>query len=278
MRIDLKSFARPTATVKLWHTIWLFVLLQTYFVSNTLSFGIWRSGPGVFVYMLLFYGLWLVGLSLLLSLFLAAGRRFSPSWLVLVVLVVLSIPFSWELWVRSLEIDSSTTAIFCIDLGRVVGRRSDGVERAARVGEAGCVASGVVERLGARFGLEGDAEGLARTHQSHRGYRRAKIQGSSRGSRFEEVAHGLLGAPGVVSMGLGEVVESAFQAHDGDGDVGQAGEVARQVSGVHAAPVLVVGDVAHVVDSVLESPIGLLLFQSKFLAFQISIQHTETRQ
>ena len=61
------------------------------------------------------------------------------------------------------------TAIFCIDLGRVVGRRSDGVERAARVGEAGCVASGVVERPGARFGLEGDAEGLARTHQSHRG-------------------------------------------------------------------------------------------------------------
>ena len=108
MRIDLKSFARPAATVKLWHTIWLFVLLQTYFVSNTLSFGFWRSGPGVFVYMLLFYGLWLVGLSLLLSLFLAAGRRFSPSWLVLVVLVVLSIPFSWELWVRSLEIDSST--------------------------------------------------------------------------------------------------------------------------------------------------------------------------
>ena len=63
----------------------------------------------------------------------------------------------------------SVTAIFCIDLGRVVGRRSDGVERAARVGEAGCVASGVVERPGARFGLEGDAEGLARTHQSHRG-------------------------------------------------------------------------------------------------------------
>ena len=79
-------------------------------------------------------------------------------------------------------------------------------------------------------------------------------------------------------MGLGEVVESALQAHDGDGDVGQAGEVARQVSGVHPAPVLVVGDVTHVVDSVLESSIGLLLFQSKFPAFQISIQHTETRQ
>ena len=56
-------------------------------------------------------------------------------------------------------------------------------------------------------------------------------------------------------MGLGEVIESAFQAHDGDGDVGQAGEVARQVSGVHPAPVLVVGDVTHVVDSVLYAPV-----------------------
>ena len=56
-------------------------------------------------------------------------------------------------------------------------------------------------------------------------------------------------------MGLGEVVESALQAHDGDGDVGQAGEVARQVSGVHPAPVLVVGDVTHVVDSVLYAPV-----------------------
>ena len=56
-------------------------------------------------------------------------------------------------------------------------------------------------------------------------------------------------------MGLGEVVESALEAHDGDGDVGQAREVARQVCGVHPAPVLVVGDVAHVVDSVLDAPV-----------------------
>ena len=38
----------------------------------------------------------------------------------------------------------AVTTIFCIaGLVRVVGRRSDGVERKARVGEAGSVASGV---------------------------------------------------------------------------------------------------------------------------------------
>ena len=76
----------------------------------------------------------------------------------------------------------SRTAIFCIaGLVRVVGRRSDGVERKARVGEAGCVASGVGERSGTGFGLEGDAEGAVRTHRSHRGYRRAKMRGVIKG-------------------------------------------------------------------------------------------------
>ena len=70
------------------------------------------------------------------------------------------------------------TAIFCIaGLVRVVGRRSDGVERKARVGEAGSVASGVGERSGTGFGLKRDAEGAVRTHRSHRGYRRAKMRG-----------------------------------------------------------------------------------------------------
>ena len=108
MRIDLRNFARPAATVKLGQAISLFVLLQIYFVSNTLSFGFWKSGAGVFTYMLAFYGIWLAGIVLLLSLILVTGRRFGLPWLVLAALVVLTIPFSWELWVRSLEIDSST--------------------------------------------------------------------------------------------------------------------------------------------------------------------------
>ena len=70
------------------------------------------------------------------------------------------------------------TAIFCIaGLVRVVGRRSDGLERKARVGEAGSVASGVGERSGTRFGLKRDAEVAVRTPRSHRGYRRAKTRG-----------------------------------------------------------------------------------------------------
>ena len=77
---------------------------------------------------------------------------------------------------------SVATAIFCIaGLVRVVGRRSDGVERKARVGEAGSVASGVGERSGTRFGLKRDAEVAVRTHRSHRGYRRAKTRGGNQG-------------------------------------------------------------------------------------------------
>ena len=74
------------------------------------------------------------------------------------------------------------TAIFCFaGLVRVVGRRSDGVERPARVGEAGSVAGGVGERSETRFGLKWDAQGAVRTHRSHRGYRRAKIRGGNQG-------------------------------------------------------------------------------------------------
>ena len=73
---------------------------------------------------------------------------------------------------------SNATAIFCFaGLVCVVGRRNDGVERKARVGAAGSVASGVGERSGTRFGLKRDAEVAVRTHRSHRGYRRAKIRG-----------------------------------------------------------------------------------------------------
>ena len=109
MKIALTNFFRPAVILKPGPAICLFALLQIYFVSNTLSFGFWKSAAGVFTYMLAFYGVWLLGIVLLLSLILVASRRFSPPWLVLAVLVVLSIPFSWELWIRSLEFDSSAT-------------------------------------------------------------------------------------------------------------------------------------------------------------------------
>ena len=107
MKTHLAGFLRPTVMLKPRHAICLFVLLQFYFASNTLSFGFWQSSDLVFRYMVVFYGVWIAGLVLVLSLLLTAGRRFSTSWLALAVLVVLSIPFAWELWVRSIEIDSS---------------------------------------------------------------------------------------------------------------------------------------------------------------------------
>ena len=64
------------------------------------------------------------------------------------------------------------------------------------------------------------------------------------------MAHRLVWAPGIVSVRLGEVVEAPFETHDGNGEVGQAGEVSRQVAGMNAATVLVIGDVAHVVKSI----------------------------
>lgn len=106
MQIHMVNFLRPTVAMNHRHAICLFVLLQIYFVSNTLSFGFWKSSDAVFGYMLVFYGGWLAGFVLLTWLFLVAGRRFKPPWLVLTTLVVLSIPFAWDLWVRSIEIDS----------------------------------------------------------------------------------------------------------------------------------------------------------------------------
>ena len=107
MKTNLANFLRPTVMLKPKHAICIFVLLHLYFVSNTLSFGFWKSSESVLGYMLVFYGVWIAGLVLVLSFFLMAGRRFNTSWLALAVLVVLSIPFAWELWVRSLEIDTS---------------------------------------------------------------------------------------------------------------------------------------------------------------------------
>ena len=107
MKTHLASFLRPAKAVKPRHAICLFVALQIYFVSNLLSFGFWISSDSVFGYMLVYYGAWLAGLVLALSTFLVAGRRFNQSWLALAVLVVLSIPFAWELWLESIEIHRS---------------------------------------------------------------------------------------------------------------------------------------------------------------------------
>ena len=97
------------------HAIGLFVALQIYFASNLLSFGFWKSSDSVFGYMLVFYGVWLAGFVLVLSTILATARRFNHSWLALAVLVVLSIPFAWEVWVRTIEFErDAIRAAVCV--------------------------------------------------------------------------------------------------------------------------------------------------------------------
>ena len=73
--------------------------------------------------------------------------------------------------------------------------------------------------------------------------------------RVDELAYGVLGPTGVVPVGLGDGIEAPLEANDGDGEVGEAGEIARQVAGSHPATVFVVGDVAHVVESIFDAPV-----------------------
>ena len=105
MKTQLANFLRPAEAVKPKNAIYLFIPLQIYFASNFLSFGFWKSADGAFEYMLVFVGIWVSVLALLLWLVLAAGRRFNHSRVALAVLVILSIPLSWELWLQSIEID-----------------------------------------------------------------------------------------------------------------------------------------------------------------------------
>ena len=102
----LANLVRPAGAVNPGHAACLFVPLQIYFASNALSFGFWKSGEGVFRYMLGYFGAWVAGLVLVLWLFLTAGRRFNRSWLGLAGLVVLSTPFAWDLWIQSIQIDT----------------------------------------------------------------------------------------------------------------------------------------------------------------------------
>ncbi len=58
-----------------------------------------------------------------------------------------------------------------------------------------------------------------------------------------------------MAVGLGQVLELGLAADDRDRGVGQTGEIARQVAHVDAAAVFIVGEVAHVVQAVLDVPV-----------------------
>ncbi len=112
--------------------------------------------------------------------------------------------------------------------------------------------------LVAMVGVELAGDDLAHELQRHPpgfGLERpsAPILGDGRG---QDRVEGLLGAGGVVSVGLGQVAEAPVAAHDGDGHVGQAGEIAREVAHVGPAAVFAIGEVAHIVDPVLDVPVA----------------------
>ena len=76
--------------------------------------------------------------------------------------------------------------------------------------------------------------------------------------RDQDCVEGILragGIGGIVAVGLGQVAEASVASHDGDGHVGQAGEIARQMAHVRPATVFVVGEVAHIVEPVLDVPV-----------------------
>ena len=82
----------------------IFLLLQVYFTSNILSFGFWKSELFVFGYLATFYGVWLVGLALLLKLCLIISARFSKTRFDPVILIIFSLPLCFGLWLQSLEV------------------------------------------------------------------------------------------------------------------------------------------------------------------------------
>ena len=96
------------------------------------------------------------------------------------------------------------------------------------------------------------------------------VRGSRSGGR-ENGVEGVFTSHHEVQVRLGHMAEAAVK-DDGERNVVERRVVGGGVAGAEAARV------APIVVGILESSIGLLLFQSKFPAFQISIQHTETRQ
>ena len=86
----------------------IFLLLQVYFTGNILSFGFWKSELVVFGYLAMFYGVWLVGLVLLLSLCLIISARFNKTRFDPVILIIFSLPLCFGLWLQTLAVRPDT--------------------------------------------------------------------------------------------------------------------------------------------------------------------------
>ncbi len=97
-----KAITEPVAAGKSKLLPLIFVPLQLYFACNILSFGFWKSSRSEFEYMVLFFGAWLAGLSLLLILILRMNNHFGLARFGPVICLALSLPFCFGLWLQSL--------------------------------------------------------------------------------------------------------------------------------------------------------------------------------
>ncbi len=104
LKTSIRTLRLPQVPVNGRKALGAFLLLQIYFASNILSFGFWKSDSVVFGYLTVFYGFWLVGLTLLLFLFLRISTRFGLTRFDSVVFVTLSLPFGVGLWLPTLEV------------------------------------------------------------------------------------------------------------------------------------------------------------------------------
>ncbi len=75
------------------------------------------------------------------------------------------------------------------------------------------------------------------------------------GRRAQQQVESLLGPGRKMAVGLRQVLEAGLAADDRDRGVGQAGEIAWQVAHIDAAAVFVVGEVADIVQAVLDVPV-----------------------
>ena len=88
---------------------WLF--LQVYLVSNLLSFGFWKVGKWFFLYSILFYLMWLIGLAAVLWLFLWIGKNRYLTRFTFPVVMLITFPFFW-LWGVSLQLERDWLYVF----------------------------------------------------------------------------------------------------------------------------------------------------------------------
>ena len=87
------------------NTLIAFVLLQIYFICNLLSFGYWQESIEVFLYLILFFGVWIIGSILLLALLWKVRVRLNLARYGGAILLIFTLPF-YIIWVDSLNIQS----------------------------------------------------------------------------------------------------------------------------------------------------------------------------